>query len=53
MIGQRWSALDSEEKQNYKEMAKKLPHEGLQVQATWKEASRIIANFEANICVFI
>lgn len=50
MIGERWSALDSEKKQHYKEMAKELPHEELQPKATWKETSRIIANFEGNVC---
>ena len=51
MIGQKWSALDSEKKEHYKEIAKKLPHEQLQPQATWKETSRLIANFEENVCV--
>lgn len=50
MIGERWCDLNAEEKERYKSMAKDVPHpDTLEPGTTWKETSRIITNFEANV----
>ena len=52
MIGQRWGGLTSKKiRKDYKSMAKDVPHpDTLEPGTTWKETSRIISNFEANVC---
>ena len=53
MIGQRWGGLNKEDKERYKSMAKDVPHpDTLEPGTTWKETSRIISNFEANVCKY-
>ena len=52
-IGKRWGDLNEEDKERYKSMAKDVPHpDTLEPNATWKETSRIITNFEANVCKY-
>ena len=50
MIGEKWYDLNAEEKERYKSMAKDVSHpDTLEPGTTWKETSRIITNFEANV----
>ena len=52
MIGEKWYDLNAEEKERYKNMAKDVPHpDTLEPGTTWKETSRIITNFEANVYI--
>lgn len=54
MIGERWGDLNEDEKKIYKSMAKDVPHpDTLEPGVIWKESSRTIANFEANVCIYI
>lgn len=54
MIGERWGGLNEETKERYKNIAKDLPHpDTLEPGTTWKEISRIITNFEANVCKYV
>jgi len=54
IIGERWTGMDSDSKEEYNESAKSYPTSiTSDPKAVWKETQRLFVNLEDNVCCMI